>query len=228
VSTPAVRAQETPAKKEAESADAAPQESSLPADAGGAKPIWTLGFKCEKLRMVTPRAGSGKGKTYWYMVYTLENSTGEEREFNLSISAASDRGKTYSDIFLPSVEREIERQERVDLWGRTDLFKLLAERDPSDEKYGYTPIKDGEKRRCVAVFNALDRNANKIQITVVGLSNDVEPVTQADGSLELRQRARRLEFHRAGDEYEVTLDSIEAKKAEWTTVTSKVDAAAKP
>ena len=34
---------------------------------------WVLKFHPEALRMITPRRGPGKGRVYWYLLYTLEN-----------------------------------------------------------------------------------------------------------------------------------------------------------
>jgi len=188
--------------------------------------VWVLGFEFNKMRMISPRRGPGKGKTYWYLVYTLENKTGEDRDYYLSVTGTSDRGKRYSSLFLPGVEREIERQERARLWGKVDKFKILAKRDPKSDRYNYVTIKSGEKRRCVAVFNEFDANANKITIDVLGLSNDIDAKAQPDGSTMIRQRVRRLHFWRAGDEYEVTKDSIERVNLEWVKVDSKISPAA--
>ena len=200
-------------------------------DAGGGedafvkkgKDLWILDFQFQKLRMITPRRGPAKGATYWYMVYTLENKTGQDREFFLSITAESDRGKTYSTLLLPHVEREVERKEGRPLWGKTDKFEILAKRDPSDNKYNYTTIKADEhgkkKRHCVAVFNALDANANKITMRLVGLSNDLEARDQDDGTTLIKERTKVLEFERAGDEYAITQDSFKLLSEQWLKTT---------
>lgn len=181
---------------------------------------WVLDFKFQKLRMVTPRRGPGKGRTYWYMVYTLENKTGEDRDFFLSIIAESDRNKEYTDLFLPSVERAIELKEARDLWGKTDKFEILAKRDPKDRKYNYTTIRadenDKKKRYCVAVFNKLDRNANKITIRIAGLTNDIEELTDPNtGNISIQEKIRVLRFERAGDEYEISKDSLGLRGRDW-------------
>ena len=212
----------------------AAQEASLLAaqevDAdSGDDDLWALDFKFQKLRMITPRRGPGKGRTYWYMVYTLENKTGEDREFFISITATSNRNKTYSDLFLPSVERDIERKEGREghLWGKTDKYEILSQRDPEDDKYNYTTIraneKDAEKRYCVAVFNKLDPNANKITIRVAGLSNDIEEVTSEVGSIEIRERVRELQFERIGDEYEITKDTFKLIGKRWIKKTLRIE-----
>ena len=183
---------------------------------------WTLEMQPLKIRMVTPRIGLGKGKTYWYMVYSLENKTGADRNFYLSISGKSDRKKTYSDLFLPSVEKAIERQEDRPLWGKADKFKVLKDKSARDRKFSYTRIKDGEKRLCVAVFNRFDPNAKNITIRVTGLSNDIEVISDSDGRTLLKERIRLLHLSRPGDEYEITNDSFKNLRTEWVKETTEV------
>jgi len=175
-----------------------------------------------KIRMVTPRIGLGKGKTYWYMVYSLENKTGADRNFYLSISGKSDRKKTYADLFLPSVEKAIERQEDRPLWGKADKFKVLRDKSAGERKFSYTRIKDGEKRLCVAVFNRFDPNAKNLTIRVTGLSNDIEVISDSDGRTLLKERIRLLHLSRPGDEYEITNDSFKNLRMEWVKETTEV------
>ena len=183
---------------------------------------WTLEMQPLKIRMVTPRIGLGKGKTYWYMVYSLENKTGADRNFYLSISGKSDRKKTYADLFLPSVEKAIERQEDRPLWGKADKFKVLKDKSAGERKFSYTRIKDGEKRLCVAVFNRFDPNAKNITIRVTGLSNDIEVISDLGGRTLLKERIRLLHLSRPGDEYEITNDSFKNLRMEWVKETTEV------
>ncbi|MCZ6792448.1 MAG: hypothetical protein O7J95_02395 [Planctomycetota bacterium] len=184
-----------------------------------------LTFKFEALRMISPRSGPNKGRVYWYMLYTLENKTGEDRDYYLSIGGRSNRKKTYTDTFLPSVEKAIERKVGRPLWGQHDIFKILRERDPEDEKYNYVTIKADKKLQCVAVFNRLDPNANTIDIEVVGLSNDLETSRDEDGSTLITERVRTLHFKRPGDEYGIDQDPFRLVGKEWTKKTTKVEAA---
>tara|TARA_B100000809_G_scaffold133029_2_gene130784 strand:+ start:2404 stop:3144 length:741 start_codon:yes stop_codon:yes gene_type:complete len=183
---------------------------------------WTLDIQPVKFRMVTPRIGGNKGKTYWYMIYTLENRTGADRNFFLSITAKSDRKKTYSDLFLPSVERAIQRQEGRPLWGKADKFKKLKDKSAGDRKFSYTRIKDGEKRLCVAVFNEFENTSKNITIRTTGLSNDIEVIIDTDGRTLLRERIRLMHLSRPGDEYEVTLDSFKNLRMEWQKETTEI------
>ena len=183
---------------------------------------WTLEMTPLKIRMVTPRIGVGKGRTFWYMVYSLENKSGADRNFFLSISAKSDRKRGYSDLFLPSVEKAIERQEDRPLWGKADKFKALKDKSLGERKFAYTRIKDGEKRFCVAVFNKFDPNAKNITIRVTGLSNDIEVISDPGGRTLLRERIRLIHLSRPGDEYEITNDSFKNLRMEWRKESTEV------
>ena len=186
----------------------------LPTD-GALDTYWVLKFKPNALRMITPRTGVAKGRVYWYLLYTVENPSDEDREIYVSISASSDRKKEYGDLFLPSVERAIEKKEKAKLWGKTDEFKIISKRDPSDAQFHYVTLKAGEKRRSVAVFNRLDPNANDITIRVKGLSNEVRPATDADGVAVLEHRVRVLKYKRPGDEFAITRDSFKLTSENW-------------
>jgi hypothetical protein len=178
--------------------------------------FWVLEFEPRHMRMISPKSGLGTGRVYGYLVYTLANTTKEDREVFVEISATSENGKQFSDIFLPSVEREIEKKEGDStLWGKADLFALQKKKKPDDPKYNYMTLKAGERRNCVAIFNRLDPNAQKLKIQVAGLSNEVRKITKEDGTRELEERVRELQFERSGDEYAITLDTFVLTGKAW-------------
>ena len=176
---------------------------------------WVLDFEPVHLRMISPREGLGTGRVYWYLVYRLGNTSKENRDCFVNITAVSDNNKQYADLYLPSVERAIEKKEGQPLWGKTDEYAIISKRKPDDPKYNYITLKAGEKRLCVAVFNHLDPNANKITISISGLSNEIRYVSKEDGTKELEERVRELYFERPGDEYAITADSFKAVGKEW-------------
>lgn len=223
--TATVQAQEEPAP--ADPADPAPAEAGDGASAEktgekagvdaaqGPSNFWLIDFEFKALRMISPQRGLGSEKVYWYMLYTLSNPSKESHELYVQISASSDHNKEYADLFLPAVEKAIERKENAPLWGKVDLFETSRKKKPSDPKYNYTVLKAGEKRSCVAVFNRLDPNANKITIHVAGLSNEIKEVAKEDGSRLLEERIRDIQFERPGDEHAITLDSFKLMGKEW-------------
>ena len=188
---------------------------------------WVIDFEPRHLRMISPKSGMGAGRVYMYLLYTLTNGTKEDREVFVDITASSENGKQFSDIFLPSVEKEIERKEgSSDLWGKSDLVALQAKKKPDDPKYNYVTLKAGERRNCVAIFNRLHPNAQKLKIHVAGLSNEIRGLTKEDGSRELEERIRELSFERTGDEYAITLDTFTLTGKEW--IKKKVPISATP
>lgn len=185
----------------------------LPKD-GTTEHFWQLDFRVEGLKMVVPEIGPGKGQVFWYLLYTLENPSSENRDAFLSITATSDRGKRYADMYLPLVEGEIERKEGYPLWGKTDEVSVLERRDPKQPDYNFLRINAGEKRASVAVFNRLDPNANHVTIRVLGLSNEIKRVESPEGIV-LEEKVYELNFNRPGDEFAVTRDTFRLVKREW-------------
>ena len=118
--------------------------------------IWILDFHIEAVRNITLLEGPRQGEVYWCMVYQVENKSSEERSAYISVSAVSDRDKSYTDTLLPEVESAVERKFGQPLWGKTNLQAEQKDRQPGDELYNYTTFKPGEKRRCVAVLHKLD------------------------------------------------------------------------
>jgi hypothetical protein len=225
---PAAAEEEEAAPAEGDAEEAAPQAPRRKAAAAAAERrtinlypevpsvYWIADFEPRSLRMIAPREGLGAGRVYWYMIYDLRNTGESERDLFIEITATSDNGKTYSDMYLPSVERAIEKKEAdPNLWGKTDRQALSSKRERNDPKYNYFTLAPGEKRRCVAVFNRLDPNANKITIRVAGLSNEIGSVAKDDGSKDLEERIREFYFERAGDEYAPTLDTFVLRGKDW-------------
>jgi hypothetical protein len=177
--------------------------------------FWTTEFEPIHLKMISPRDGAGVSRVYWYMIYTLSNSGKEDRDLFVSISAVTDGKKQYSDLFLPAVEKVIEKKEKEPLWGKSDEFELARKREPKDPKMAYVTLKAGETRKCVAVFNAIDPNVSRLTIGVRGLTNDIKLLTKDDGMKELEERVREFSYERPGDEYEITLDRFKLTGREW-------------
>lgn len=190
---------------------AAAQEAST----GDGDDFWAVGITVNALRMISPRSGPGRGGVYWYLLYTLKNETGADRDLYVNVTATTDGKKRYADLFLPAVERAAETKEAREFWGKTDQFRILTERDPTDPKYNYFTLKANEEKRCIAVFNRFDPNANQITIHIAGLSGGIQERTRADGIRVLIQRLRELSFERPGDEFAVTLDSFRLKDERW-------------
>ena len=193
------------------SVELAAQESKTTGGGG----FWMIDFEARALRMISPKTGAGTGGVYWYLLYTLKNTTGADRDLYINVTASTDGKKKYADLYLPSVEREAEKKEGTRFWGKTDQYAILVKRDPQDLKYHYFTLEAGKEKRCIAVFNRLDATANQIKIHIAGLSNEVREKTAEDGAKVLSERIRELSFERLGDEFAITQDSFRLKGQRW-------------
>lgn len=182
--------------------------------------LWVLDFDVVKVRSITLLDGPSKGVVFWYMIYTIENKTGEDRRAYISVTATSDKKKTYADVVMPDVERAIERKFGQPLWGKDDLRKAREkeERDTKDPFYNYETFVSGKKRKCVAVLHRLDPRANKIKITVRGLSNDLKLIQNDDGTRTVEERVYALEYERPKDQYKINLDRFIPKRKGWSKI----------
>ena len=188
-------------------------QDSDPAKASG---VWAVKVKEPALKLIAPRTGFGAGRVYWYLIYTLHNESDSAREIMVSVTARTNAKKTYSDLFLPGVERAAERRERRGLWGKTDQREASAGRDAKSPKYQYFTLKPREKRRCIAVFNEIDPTITKATLHVSGLSNDVRVLTREDGNKVLETRVKELAFERLGDEFAIIEDSFRLTRNTWS------------
>ncbi len=185
--------------------------------------IARLELKFERPRQITVFGGKGNdlrpdgvpgsGRTYWYLPYTIENKSGIDSTFHLGMRASSDKNRRYTDIALPWVEKAVERRERKRLFSRVDMLKKKGAGELGID------FAAGDKRECVAIFNAIDPEADRIIIDVHGLIDDIQVEELPDNGVRLTERVLRLEFHRPGDEFFTSMDSFQFEKKNWVDVT---------
>lgn len=195
-----------------------------------AKSIHRLEFKFETPRMVTIYPGDGAdvtptgiprgGRTYWYLPYTLENKGEKPGVYFVTCRATSDKNKKYSDLAIPFVEKKIEQIERRELQSKVDLLDKTAKVDDKAWKQ-YQEYAPGEQRHCVAIFNPLDREADRIVITVHGLVDDIEIEDLGGGRFRFTERVLQITFARPGDEFYSSLDKFKLLDQKWTTVVTE-------
>ena len=181
--------------------------------------IARLELKFERPRQITVFGGKGydlrpdgvpeSGRTYWYLRYTVENKSGIDGTFYVGIKARSDKNRRYANIALPWVEDAIERKEGKMLFSRGDLLATNGAGDLG------LKVNAGDKKECVAIFNAIDPEADNITVDFHGLVDDIEVEETAGGNLKLMERVLRLDFHRPGDEFYTSMDLFRFKKKSW-------------
>jgi hypothetical protein len=156
--------------------------------AGGLR--WELGFKCETPTWVKVTGTGEKASIEWYMLYDVENKTGETRKPALRAEIRTDTGKTFADT--------------------VDPLTIAAVKKKGDEKELSTSadlrngIDDGKKLRCIATFGHVDDYAKKLELRVYGLC---DPVTQVKGKEVYEVRYWQVKYERKGDEFNRTEDA---------------------
>ncbi len=151
-----------------------------------------------------------EGRLYWYLPYTLENKGEKEAKFFVTVRAKSEKGRRYSDLALPAVEKKVEKLEKKKLFSKTDLLE-------NKERLGaYQVFPSGKKEECVAIFNPIDPEADIITIEVHGLVDDLEIKELPGGGYNVTERVLVLTYARPGDEFYTSLDAFEFKSREWT------------
>jgi hypothetical protein len=213
-----------------DSSKAAPIEGDAAADAAGPAvklaDFWILTFRFQKLAMIQPTDGIHRGEQYWYMLYQVENGTKADRSAYISVTARSNKNKTYANMYLPEVESLIERKAGKPLWGKADAYRAVVDAK-ADAKAGmnYSVFEDKKARDCVAIFNQLDPLATKITVTIEGLSNDIRMIERENAGRQIESRVYVLEFERPGDEYEMNLDQFHLIRHYWMKKVTDLDAA---
>ncbi len=216
-------------KGKAGKAEKEPAEAGAAAGAGEGEPagpavvladLWVLNFHCQKVGIIQPAEGVHRGETYWYMLYQIENKSPQDREAYVSITARSNKSKTYANICAPDIEALIERKVGKPLWGKADEQAALKERTEKKEMsaatFNYFTFKAGKIQDCVAVFNKLDPGATAISITVEGLSNDLHLIERENAPRQIESRIFVIEYERPGDEYAMNFDRFKEVRSGWS------------
>ncbi len=185
-----------------------------------------LEFKAGHPRTVVVYPGAGKeaenddyrkaGRVFWYLPYTLKNIGTKPAKFFVSVSAVSDKDVKYSDLPLLELEQRVEQVEQRKLLSKADL---RAEKRPASDYEGFAP---DEVKECVALFNPLDPEADKVTIMIHGLVNDIQVKELGGGKWEITERVLEVVFERPGDEFYTSLDRFLPGGQKWKAVPSTV------
>ena len=188
-----------------------------------------LEFKPGVPHTVTIYAGAGgdgdrvsyrrSGRIFWYLPYSLKSLSSKKTKFFVTVSAIDDKKVTYSDLILADVEKKIESMEQRELWSKVDRNKAGARVNEYEE------FEPGQSRECVAIFNPIDPEADKITLRVFGLVNDVEMENLSGTKWRISERVLEVIFERPGDEYYTSLDKFNFVGQKWVTESREVELA---
>lgn len=144
---------------------AAPEPSIAPVS-------WTLDFTYEDpQRIIIPPVGEERPQVYWYMLYTVENNTGQDVPFYPRFELlAGDTLTLLSEMRVPSnvfnAIKARHRSTRPFLQSATEII------GPLKQSAGYA--RDG-----VAIWPQFDREINEFAVFVRGLSGEIAAVPNA-------------------------------------------------
>lgn len=195
------------------------------ADDFASKKLYQLKFEQDRVHRVT-LGREPEIETYWFLPFTLTNEDAEDHSFFLDVSATSDKNVTYRNLEHAQVKELARRRLGVRkdgrLWSAADLTTGHEPTDigaPFPRKLDLPVIKAGESVRCVAIFRGPDPEADRITVTVRGLSNDVViATTDKPNERKLVERALELSYERPGDEFYRSSDAIEYLGRQWVTL----------
>jgi hypothetical protein len=140
--------------------------------------------------------GSTESKTYWYLLYTITNNTGKERDFYPQFELFTDTLRLYQAGV--KVRRPVFEAIRARY---NNTIPLL---EPESMVTGRILVGEDNARDCVAIFEDFDPAANSVKIFISGLSNETvkvkSPLADSDNAREfLLRKTLMMQYQVPGD-----------------------------
>ena len=159
---------------------------------------WELGLKAATPTWVKIQGAGDRTTIAWYMLYDVENRTGETRKPVVRVEIRTDTDKTFGDTGDPLTISAVKKEKEIkDLCTAADLRGGLE---------------DGKAAKCIATFGDLDKYAKKLELRLYGLC---DPVTMVKGKEVYETRYWQVKYERKGDEFGRTEDSWKQISAMW-------------
>jgi hypothetical protein len=190
---------------------------------------WELKFESQPLRrIVVETPGSNVPKTYWYMLYTVTNNTGQEQTFLPQFEMLTKTGKVLlSDRLLsPAVFDAIARRHRqyaMPAGTKINGVEVTTQIEPALKIAGQILQGEDQARVGVAIWEEPDAEMGSISVFVAGLSGEMQslkgddgkPVTNAEGKTTLLRKTLQLDYTIRGDELKGGNDQIVETGKRW-------------
>ncbi len=151
----------------------------------------------QKIQITPP--GSSQPRTYWYLLYTVTNNTGQDIEFYPQFDLFTNTFKLY--------QADVKPYRAIINLLRDRYASTLPLLEPPSTITGVIRQGKDNARDSVAVFEAFDPKANHVRIFISGLSNEtvtiyhpvkIDPKTQKPVPVLLR-KTLMLEYQAPGD-----------------------------
>jgi hypothetical protein len=215
--------------------------------ARGNERVWVLEFQQGNLGRIQIKDDTGDTENYWFLPYTLKNKDEHPHEFFIDVTATSDKGNQeyrYHDMWIPDVFDEAAK-----ILGVREGHPLLSQRElcmpPAGQqntmpqisnpqvnesaKIALPTIQPGETLRCVALFQKIDPEMDRLTIKVRGLTSSsllthdayVIPDSQPNRRI-VNEAVLLLDYRRPGDEFAHGQDPIEFIGRHWADETRTI------
>ncbi len=166
---------------------------------------WELKFDHGKPKRVVVKTAKGVPLAFWYMTYTVTNSTDQEQLFLPAFELVTEDGRIVrNDINIPAgVFDVIKKQEG-------QRFLEPAELIGGTLRIGPDQAKDG-----VAIWQEPSTEMGTFQIYVSGLSGETATVKGPDGKDVILRKTLQLNYLIRGDDVYPGEDEVNENPQEW-------------
>jgi hypothetical protein len=184
---------------------------------------WTFDLQFERPEPIVVTAPGGEKQIYWYVVYTVTNRTGADRNFVPVFTLFADTGAVARAGIYPTVYEAIKKTRKI---------KFL---ENAVQMIGKLLMGDDNARTGVAIFPPLDPKATRFTIFIEGLSGEYierpgpaeppvaskgeepnpETVKEKDKLLRLR-KCMAITYALPNENWMTTLDQPIFKDKKWT------------
>lgn len=211
LAAPAAPAEEADLVRVAERAiDRANPDQVDPKDIKGEN--WTHDLRFDHPEPIVVTTPGGEKEVYWYIVYTVTNTSGAEKNFVPTFTLYSDTSAIRRAGVYPTVFEAIKKQRKIRFL--ENAVQMIGKILPGEDN----------ARTGVAIFAPLDRETDRFTIFVEGLSGQYIERPRADAPADAPpdQKVVRLrktlaiEYKLPGDKWWLNLDQPLFVSKTWT------------
>jgi len=160
---------------------------------------WELDFSSKPPRSIEVYE-NGAMEEYRYILFQVTNNTSQDVDFYPTFQMETEDGKLYTSIPSPDIAKRLRERFGRELVDTAAISGIM---------------KPGDTRKGVAVFKGVNGTSDVLTVYVGGLSGDLIVEKDAEGKLVPLYRTFKLVYTREGDEYDLAIDQVNRKSAEW-------------
>jgi len=161
--------------------------------------FWTLECSVDRPWLLVVNDPVGTTRYAWVVTFRVTNPTQQTAFYLPHFSVVTESEKVYRNVVDFAAEREAELRLGRQFLNVVDLIGDL---------------KPGESKEGLAVFRLPDPESDHFELYAGGLSSEYKTVERGGRSTVVRKMLL-YEFYRAGDAYDIYLDTIHKVKSRW-------------